>query len=83
MSHVLCFAASVRVDKGASPYCKDPYLNLPEPTFLSVLIRNPNMEFLGTRQKSRFWWVKVFNDTLKLETTKTLNSGLFKRYPTL
>ena len=36
-----------------------PYLNLPNPTFLSVLIINPNMEFIGTRQKSRFWWVKV------------------------
>ena len=35
------------------------YLNLPNPTFLSVLIINPNMEFIGTRQKSRFWWVKV------------------------
>ena len=27
--------------------------------FPSVLIINPNMEFIGTRQKSRFWWVKV------------------------
>ena len=31
------------------------YLNLPNPTFLSVL----KMEFAGTRQKSRCWWVKV------------------------
>ena len=31
------------------------YLNLPNPTFLSALIRNPNMEFIGTLQKSRFW----------------------------
>ena len=36
------------------------YLNLPNPTFLSVLIINPNMVFIGTRQKSRFWWVKVY-----------------------
>ena len=35
------------------------YLNLPNPTFLSVPIINPNMEFIGTRQKSRFWWVEV------------------------
>ena len=28
------------------------YLNLPNPTFLSALIINPNMEFTGTRQKS-------------------------------
>ena len=35
------------------------YLNLPNPTFLSVRIINPNMEFIGTREKSRFWWVKV------------------------
>ena len=35
------------------------YLNLPNPTFLSVLIINPNIDFIGTRQKSRFWWVKV------------------------
>ena len=27
------------------------YLNLPNPTFLSVPIINPNMEFIGTRQK--------------------------------
>ena len=25
------------------------------PTFLQVLNINPNMEFLGTLQKSRFW----------------------------
>ena len=30
------------------------YLNLPNPTFLSVLTINPNMEFIGTRQKSDF-----------------------------
>ena len=35
------------------------YLNLPNPTSLSVLIINPSMEFIGTRQQSRFWWVKV------------------------
>ena len=35
------------------------FLNLPNPTFFSVLIINPNMEFIGTRQQSRFWWVKV------------------------
>ena len=31
------------------------YLNLPKPTFCI----NPIMEFIGTLQKSRFWWVKV------------------------
>ena len=35
------------------------YLKLPNPTFLSVLIINPNMEFIGTGQKSKFRWVKV------------------------
>ena len=31
------------------------YLNLPKPTLLQVLIIHPNMEFIGTLQKSRFW----------------------------
>ena len=31
------------------------YLKLPNPTFLKVLIINPNMEFIGALQKSRFW----------------------------
>ena len=35
------------------------YLNLPNPTFLQVLIINPSIEFIGTLQKSRFWQVKV------------------------
>ena len=33
-----------------------PYQNLP---FLWVLIINPNIDFIGTLQKSRFWRVKV------------------------
>ena len=33
--------------------------NLPKPTFLWVLIINPNIDFIGTLQKSRFWRVKV------------------------
>ena len=35
------------------------YLTLPKPTCFWVLIINPNMEFIGTLQKSRFWWVRV------------------------
>ena len=35
------------------------YPNLPKPTFLWVLIINPNIDFIGTLQKSRFWRVKV------------------------
>ena len=31
------------------------YLNLPKPSFLQVLIINPNMGFIGTLPKSRFW----------------------------
>ena len=41
------------------------YLKLPKPTFLFLII-NPNMEFIGTLQKSRFWWVKVGFRTLSL-----------------
>ena len=37
----------------------NPYPNLPKPTFLWVLIINPNIDFRGTLQKSRFWRVKV------------------------
>ena len=37
------------------------YLNLPNPTVLSVLIINPNVEFTGTRQKSSV------NNILELE----------------
>ena len=35
------------------------YLNLPKTEFLEVLIIDPNMEFIGTLRKSRFWQVKV------------------------
>ena len=36
------------------------YPNLPKPTFLWVVIINPNIDFVGTLQKSRFWRVKVW-----------------------
>ena len=35
------------------------YLDLPKPTLLQVLTMNPNINFIGTLQKSRFWRVEV------------------------
>ena len=35
------------------------YPNLPKPIFLWVLIIDPNIDFIGALQKSRFWRVKV------------------------
>ena len=42
------------------------YLSLRNPTLLSVLILNPNMEFIGTRQKSRVWQVQVGTLTIRI-----------------
>ena len=43
------------------------YPILPKPTFLWVLIINPNVDFIGTLQKSRFWRVEVVTQSVSLD----------------
>ena len=43
-----------RTRRGPVKQSYTTYLNLPNPTFLSVLIMNPNMEFIGTLQNLGF-----------------------------
>ena len=55
MGRVLPFALALRRAWVLSFPLALPYLHLPNPNFLSVLNIDLNMEFIGTRQKSRFW----------------------------
>ena len=57
--------APARHGLGLSLFHPKPYLNLPKPTFLWVLIISPNMEFIGTLQKIGFGRLRY---TLKPKT---------------
>ena len=41
------------------------YLNPPKPTFAVGSYSNPNMECIGTLQKTRFWWVKAGSNAFR------------------
>ena len=53
------FVSAGSCDGGGGREVAWSFPNLPKPTFSWVLIINPNIDFIGTLQKSRFWRVKV------------------------